>query len=71
MCIMFIVTAVETVGDTSGITEGGLGREATDRELSGSVICDGLGSSFAALFGVCLLYTSIQRRHQCWKAVYW
>ena len=52
MCIMFIVTAVETVGDTSGITEGGLGREASDRELSGSVICDGLGSSFAALFGV-------------------
>lgn len=30
---MFIVTAVETVGDISGITEGGLGREATDREL--------------------------------------
>ena len=50
--IMFIVTAVETVGDTSGITEGGLGREATDRELSGSITCDGLGSSFAALFGV-------------------
>ena len=27
-------------------------REATDSELSGGVICDGLGSSFAALFGV-------------------
>lgn len=50
--IMFIVTAVETVGDTSAITEGGLGREATDKELSGSVICDGLGSSIAAFFGV-------------------
>ena len=32
--------------------EGGLGREATDSELSGGVMCDGLGSSFAALFGV-------------------
>ena len=52
MCIMFIVTAVETIGDTTGVTEGGLGRDATDRELSGSVICDGFGSSFAALFGV-------------------
>ncbi|MDR1764530.1 MAG: NCS2 family nucleobase:cation symporter [Lachnospiraceae bacterium] len=52
ICIMFIVTAVETVGDISGITEGGLGREATDRELAGGVMCDGLGSSFAALFGV-------------------
>lgn len=50
--IMFVVTAVETVGDISGVTEGGMGREATDSELSGGVICDGLGSSFAALFGV-------------------
>lgn len=50
--IMFIVTAVETVGDISGVMEGGLGREATDKELSGGVVCDGLGSSFAALFGV-------------------
>ncbi len=50
--IMFIVTAVETVGDISGVTEGGMGREATDKELAGGVMCDGLGSSFAALFGV-------------------
>ena len=50
--IMFIVTAVETVGDISGVMEGGLEREATDKELSGGVICDGIGSSFAALFGV-------------------
>lgn len=50
--IMFIVTAVETVGDISGVMEGGMGREATDTELSGGVTCDGIGSSFAALFGV-------------------
>ena len=50
--IMFVVTAVETVGDISGVMEGGLGREATDKELAGGVMCDGLGSSFAALFGV-------------------
>ena len=41
--VMFVVTAVET---------GGVGREATDKELSGGVMCDGLGSSLAALFGV-------------------
>lgn len=52
MLIMYIVTAVETVGDTSGITEGGLGREATDKELSGSVCADGTGSAFGTLFGV-------------------
>ncbi len=50
--IMFVVTAVETVGDISGVMEGGVGREATDKELSGGVVCDGIGSSFAALFGV-------------------
>ena len=50
--IMFIVTAVETVGDISGVMEGGMGREATDKELSGGIVCDGLGSSFAAVFGV-------------------
>ncbi len=52
MLIMFVVTAVETVGDLSGITEGGLGREATDKELSGGVMCDGIGSSIASFFGV-------------------
>lgn len=52
ICIMFVVTAVETVGDISGVMEGGLGREATDKELSGGIICDGLGSSIAAVFGV-------------------
>ena len=50
--IMFVVTDVETVGDISGVIEGGLDREASDKELSGGVICDGLGSSFAAFFGV-------------------
>ena len=50
--IMFIVTAIETVGDISACIEGGMAREATETELSGGVICDGLGSSFAALFGV-------------------
>ena len=52
MCIMFIVTAVETIGDTSGVVEGGLNRDATNKELSGAVVCDGFGSSIAALFGV-------------------
>lgn len=50
--IMFIVTAVETVGDISGVIEGGMSREATDSELSGGVVCDGIGSTLAALFGV-------------------
>ena len=51
LMIMFIVTAVETVGDTAGVTEGGLGREPSDKELSGSVVCDGFGSFVSACFG--------------------
>ncbi|MTI48264.1 uracil-xanthine permease family protein [Sporosalibacterium faouarense] len=50
MLIMYVVTTVETVGDISGIAMGGANREATDRELSGGIISNGLGSSFAALF---------------------
>ncbi|MGL5675960.1 MAG: uracil-xanthine permease family protein, partial [Cellulosilyticaceae bacterium] len=52
MCIMYIATAVETVGDVSGITMGGLDREATDKELAGSVLADGVGSAIASAFGV-------------------
>ena len=52
MGIMFIATTVETVGDVSGITNGGLDREATSEELQGGVLADGLGSVIASLFGV-------------------
>ena len=52
VAIMFIVTTVETVGDICACVESGMDREATDSELSGGIICDGLGSSFAAVLGV-------------------
>ena len=48
--IMFLVTAVETIGDISGCIEGGMGREATAKELSGGVVCDGVGSVISSLF---------------------
>ncbi len=52
MGIMFVATTVETVGDISGIANGGLSREATNDELTGGVLADGIGSFVAALFGV-------------------
>ncbi|MBV4307748.1 purine permease, partial [Parabacteroides distasonis] len=52
MGIMFIATTVETIGDVSGVANGGLNREATDKELQGGVMADGLGSILGALFGV-------------------
>ena len=38
--------------DISGIANGGLDREATNEELTGGVLADGIGSFAAALFGV-------------------
>lgn len=52
MVLMFIVSAVETVGDMAGVTMGGAGRETTDRELSGGILADGIGSMFASFFSV-------------------
>ncbi|GKY89428.1 uracil-xanthine permease family protein [Sinisalibacter aestuarii] len=51
MCFMAIVSAIETVGDASGITKGGAGREATDKEVTGATFADGLGTAIAGLFG--------------------
>ncbi len=50
-CFMAIVSAIETVGDVSGITKGGAGREATDKEISGATFADGLGTAVAGVFG--------------------
>ena len=52
MSIMYIATAVETVGNISAITLGGLDRNATNREFSGGVVADGIASAVASVFGV-------------------
>lgn len=51
MCLMAVVSAIETVGDVSGITKGGAGREATDEEITGATFADGLGTAIAGIFG--------------------
>jgi NCS2 family nucleobase:cation symporter-2 len=51
MCLISIVSAIETVGDISAIAKGGAGREATDKELAGGTYADGLGSALAGVFG--------------------
>ena len=52
ICVIYMVSTVETVGNVCGIAAGGIGRAATDKEISGSVVADGVGSIFAALFNV-------------------
>jgi len=49
--LMAFVSAVETVGDVSGITKGGAGREATDKEIEGATYADGFGTAIAGIFG--------------------
>lgn len=50
-CLMAFVSAVETVGDVSGIAKGGAGREATDKEITGATYADGIGTAVAGIFG--------------------
>ncbi|MTI15883.1 purine permease [Rhodobacteraceae bacterium RKSG542] len=50
-CLMSFVSAVETVGDVSGVTKGGAGREATDKEIAGATYADGFGTAVAGIFG--------------------
>ena len=51
MCLMAFISAIETVGDVSGITKGGAGREATDEEIQGATFADGLGTAVGGIFG--------------------
>ena len=50
MLFMSIVTTIETIGDISATTMGGANREATDKELSGGIMADGLGTAFGSIF---------------------
>lgn len=50
--LVYLVVGLETLGNVSAITLGGANREATDKEMSGAVIADALGSAFGALFNV-------------------
>ncbi|NND91873.1 MAG: purine permease [Granulosicoccus sp.] len=51
MCLMGVISAIETVGDISGITKGGAGRQASDKEITGGTLADGFGTALAGLFG--------------------
>ncbi len=53
MCIVFLVSAAETIGGTAAVASDGLGREATDREIAGSLGVDGYGSALSGIFGCC------------------
>ena len=60
MCILFVATAVETVGNISGITNGAFDREPTPEEMRGGVMADSVGSLFGSFFGVLPVTTFAQ-----------
>ena len=51
VCVIFMVSAAETIGDTSAMVSGGLDRTITQDEISGSLTVDGFASAFSSLFG--------------------
>ena len=59
ICIFF-VSATETIGDTSALCAGALGRGVKKKEMGASVACDGFVSSISGLFG-CTPITSFSQ----------
>ena len=51
VAIIFMVSAAETIGDTTALVSGGLNRDITSEEISGSLACDGYASVISAFFG--------------------
>ena len=52
MIFVYMVSTVETIGDTTAIASSGLGREASEKEIVGAVLADGIGSLVGAIFSV-------------------
>lgn len=51
VCIIYLVSAAETIGDTTALVSGGLHRDIVDSEISGSLACDGFASTISSFFG--------------------
>ena len=51
LAVVYIINAVQTIGDLSSTTMGGMDRMPTDKELSGGIVAQGVVSIAGALFG--------------------
>ncbi len=52
MICMYLVSSVETVGHITAIAYDGVGRNASDKEVSGGIMADGLGSIIGSIFSI-------------------
>ena len=57
---VYLVSATETIGDTSALCNSALKRNPTDKELGAAISCDGFVSSVSGLFG-CTPITSFSQ----------
>ena len=57
---IFLVSATETIGDTSALASSALKRDIQTKEISGSIACDGFISTIAGCFG-CTPITSFSQ----------
>lgn len=57
MVVMHIVNSVQAIGDLSATTNGAMNRVATNEEISGGIIGNGVSSMIGALFGCMPLAT--------------
>ena len=60
VALIFLVSATETLGDTTAVCQTGLNRNVTDKELSGSIAADGFVSAVSGCFG-CMPITSFSQ----------
>ena len=51
LAVVYVINAVQTIGDLSSTTMGGMDRMPTDKELSGGIVAQGAVSILGALFG--------------------
>ncbi|MBP5092043.1 MAG: purine permease, partial [Bacilli bacterium] len=58
--LIYVVATTEGIGDVCSLTETGLGREPTGKEISGAIAADGFTSALAGFFGAMPLTTFAQ-----------
>lgn len=60
VALIFLVSATETLGDTSALATMGFSKDAGDKEITGAITVDGYISSLSSIFG-CMPITSFSQ----------
>ena len=58
--LIYLVSAAETIGDSTAVVYSGLNRDIEEHEIRGAIACDGFASTLSGLFG-CMPVTSFSQ----------